>query len=223
MVRCPSRGRAWAWPGRRKSRSRVPMQFRVLPSIRRLQFIRPGRPCVYRRCYAAVSDQIITSVSFPSKVRDLEPVSPLDNLVLERLARQPATEQNLNGLIKQYHNYVGRVLPLSLPYESTPSAERSVKADNSEGIVTVVHCVMASTWHRITMSSGFLLNCPSPVPGETLVLTCAHTFEEASSITFVEAGTHGMARRFQGLWRRITLHRAYFLAVSLSLAHQEEK
>ncbi|TFK23130.1 hypothetical protein FA15DRAFT_594957 [Coprinopsis marcescibilis] len=135
---------------------------------------------------ATVSPSIIPNAEPPPPPKPVQPFAPqsktpyLDGQVLQALARQPQT--SLRDIIGHYLDETGNVLDVALPYESRPSNERKVMfGDNasSREVVTIAHCAQdEKKQHKITVSSGFALNFPSPAEGETLVVTCAHTLEE---------------------------------------------
>ncbi|KAE9410832.1 hypothetical protein BT96DRAFT_912272 [Gymnopus androsaceus JB14] len=81
-----------------------------------------------------------------------------------------------------YTSNSGHVLGVSLLYESRPSATRKVNREstsaNNTDVLLVAHCVQDGDEHKVTVASGFALEAPSQREGESLILTCAHTFEE---------------------------------------------
>lgn len=126
------------------------------------------------RSYATVSSSIIAQRPHPStSVPQL-----LDSYILQADYKTP-----LLDIIKQYIDTSGTVLDVSLPYESRPSESRRPRlatgADSCRNVVTVAHCVRLGPEHKITLSSGFALNVEGHKQGETLIVTCAHTLEEA--------------------------------------------
>jgi len=75
------------------------------------------------------------------------------------------------------------ILLTSRHNESRPSDQRRVKFNDDSDIGTVAmvaQCVRHGQNHNTTISLGFALNIPGT---ESLVLTCAHTLEEASIST----------------------------------------
>ena len=143
-----------------------------------------------QKTYATVSSSIFGQA--PGR-RSAEPtqefISPvLDSLVLE--AASNIHKSFLPDIIKQYIDTAGTVLDLSLPYESRPSESRRPSltnaTDSCEDVITVAHCARVGSEHKITLSSGFALNIEdkSNSKSETLILTCAHTLEEASTLKF---------------------------------------
>lgn len=132
--------------------------------------VAPGS--LYRRLDTAPRSQIIPP--------------PLDARILTALSVSTDTRTSLDNLVEQYHAHSGNILSYTLPYESRPSKQRQPNtAHNSEGneLVLVAYCAMDGDKYKITISSGFALECPSR-PDESLILTCAHTLEEASPVIY---------------------------------------
>lgn len=103
----------------------------------------------------------------------------IDTQILKALEVQPQT--SLSDIIGHYIDQTGNVLNVSLPYESRPPKDRRVTFEDgisSKEIVTVAHCVKDGERHKITLSSGFVVNAPAPRERETLIVTCGHTLEE---------------------------------------------
>jgi hypothetical protein len=117
-------------------------------------------------------------------ISDPDPRSVLDSHILSTLETSKSPT-DLSNIIHQYLERSGRVLDLSLPYESRPAAHRKVKFDGTDcsNVVMIAHCVRVGGEHKITVSSGFALDSPRQKEGESLVLTCAHTLEEARTWT----------------------------------------
>jgi len=140
---------------------------------------------VGQKTYATVSPSIIGQAPHPAKREEFsESVPPvLDSLILQ--AALNCHKTLLPDIIKQYIDTAGTVLDLSLPYESRPSDSRRPSADSCKNVITVAHCAQVGLEHKITLSSGFALNVEdrSNSKGETLILTCAHTLEEASLLS----------------------------------------
>jgi hypothetical protein len=128
------------------------------------------------RAYATVSPSIISNPTPPPQPRSSIP-SALDRQILHAVKAKTTT--SLSTLIQHYVDNTGNVLPHSLPYESRPSADRRVNTqdDRSSNIVLLAHCIQDGPDHIITVSSGFALSNALETD-ETLVVSCAHTFEE---------------------------------------------
>jgi len=111
-------------------------------------------------------------------------ITTLDTHLLSRL---PSTTP-LHTLIADYLNNAGCVLPTSLPYNRSWIAGFQISSNELSkkdwSLVLVAHCVsdMHSAAQKVTISSGFMVDAPSPIKGESLVVTCAHSLEEASRI-----------------------------------------
>jgi len=154
-------------------------------------FTRAAARVVAQKTYATVSPSIVGQTPHPAEpTREefSESVPPiLDRLVLQAASKCHKTL--LPDIIKQYIDTAGTVLDLSLPYESRPSDSRrpslTNSADSCKNVITVAHCAQVGSEHKITLSSGFALNIEdrSNSKGETLILTCAHTLEEASPLS----------------------------------------
>ena len=73
------------------------------------------------------------------------------------------------------------MLDFTLPYEPQPHADRRVDMDGENAdVFMVAHWARARADAKVTLSSAFSLEAPWPNADESLVLTCAHTLEEAS-------------------------------------------
>lgn len=131
------------------------------------------------RAYATVSSSIIAQTPHPSNENDPGPPM-LDCHILAALSRSPPTT-TLPDLIKQYVALSGTVLDVSLKYQTRPTAEsrRLNLSAASKEVVTVAHCATDGKNRKITFSSGFALDASASREGESLILTCAHTLEEA--------------------------------------------
>ncbi|KAF9480437.1 hypothetical protein BDN70DRAFT_805285 [Pholiota conissans] len=144
------------------------------------------------RCFATVSSSIIAQPPHPPPppspeeglVDDVPPL--LDARVLQAAARPHAT--TIGEIVKQYLTSAGTVLDAALPYEPSPAAERRPRigdpGESAREVVTVAHVARDGLEHKLTLASGFALNVrdkgvAGEGEGETLVLTCAHTLEEA--------------------------------------------
>jgi hypothetical protein len=113
------------------------------------------------------------------------PTADLDSHILAAL-RWPVQEgATLGDLSRQFNTNAGRILDVSLPYESTPPASRRLvfgktgSGEAHQGIVMVAHCMgpkgdLDPRRSKVKLSSGFVI-------GDGLIVTCAHTFEEVSS------------------------------------------
>jgi hypothetical protein len=89
-------------------------------------------------------------------------------------------EASLRDVVHQYVEQSGCVLTSSLPYESRPSGNRRPTFDNGDQVMMITHCVQDATGkHEVTVSSGFGLAAPGEPDKGPLILTCAHTLEEA--------------------------------------------
>jgi hypothetical protein len=143
------------------------------------------------RAYATVDSATIVArpprppVPIPL-TQEPDPRSTIDNHVLAALP-QPGTssrlQTSLSELITQYVDCSGHVLNFSLPYESSPAATRRTDFDarpEDSAVSMIVHCVRQGDLHKITLCSGFALEGPGQREGDSLILTCAHTLEEAS-------------------------------------------
>jgi len=144
-------------------------------------FSRAAPRVVGQKTYATVSPSIIGQAPQPTRDESIPPV--LDSLILQ--AALNCHKTLLPDIIKQYIDTAGTVLDLSLPYESRPSESRRPSADGCKNVITVAHCAQVGSEHKITLSSGFALNVEdrSNSKSETLILTCAHTLEEASLLS----------------------------------------
>ena len=108
----------------------------------------------------------------------------LDSHILAALLWSAQRGATLGHLSREFNANAGRVLNVSLPYESKPPLSRRLtfdKPDSSkgrQGVVMVAHCMsLNDDLNRqkaiVKISSGFVI-------GDGLVVTCAHTFEEVS-------------------------------------------
>lgn len=126
-----------------------------------------------RRAFATVSPSVLCNPEPPSPC-----LSALDGNLLSALD----TSRNhapLSSIIHQYITQSGNILGVPLPYESRPTeCRRPTLTQVHSGLVLVAHCVKDGSENKITLSSGFALEAPSPAKDETLILTCAHTLEE---------------------------------------------
>lgn len=143
------------------------------------------RPKIWQnfRKYAAVEDRIIIArpPEFPDHDGGL--ASPLDTRILAALSKK---QTPLPVLINQYLESSGNVLDTSLPYESRPRPHRRFDTDPNHannGILMIAHCASINeNEYRITISSGFALDAVAhPGDESNLVLTCAHTLDQARS------------------------------------------
>lgn len=108
----------------------------------------------------------------------------LDSHILAALRWSVQKGTTLDDLSHEFNANAGRVLNISLPYQSKPSLSRRLTFDKSDsskghqGIVMVAHCMsLNDDFNRqkaiVKLSSGFVI-------GDGLVVTCAHTFEQVS-------------------------------------------
>ncbi|KAJ7462619.1 hypothetical protein B0H11DRAFT_2159926 [Mycena galericulata] len=104
----------------------------------------------------------------------------LDEFLLAALpASTSGRRPTLRDLVHQYVEQSGYVLTSSLPYESRPARHRRPTLDDGNPVFMVAHCVQDRAGkHKVTVSSGFAL-AGGDASEEALVLTCAHTLEEA--------------------------------------------
>lgn len=131
----------------------------------------PGR----RKTFATVSPSIL---AYPEPPPPPPPSSVLDGQLLSALDVSK-THTSLANVVKQYVAYTGNILDVSLPYESRPTETRRPGLTHvNSSTVLIAHCVREGSENKITLSSGFALEAPSPSKDETLILTCAHTLEE---------------------------------------------
>lgn len=127
-----------------------------------------------RRTLATVSSSILREREVPL----LPPLSVLDDHLLSTLGTS-RSHASLASIIHQYKTQSGDILNISLPYESRPPEQRRPTLTQAHsGLVLVAHCIKDGSENKITLSTGFALEAPSPVRDETLILTCAHTLEE---------------------------------------------
>jgi hypothetical protein len=133
------------------------------------------------RRYATVSSATIAQQPRPpSNVPSL-----LDTRVLAALKVAEPSQTALPDIIKQYLESLGHILDVSLLYEPCPPDNRrpsfSDRPASNPDIVMIAHCVQVGQAHKTTVSSGFALEAPAQRDGESIILTCAHTLEEAGS------------------------------------------
>ena len=113
------------------------------------------------------------------------PTVDLDSHLLTALRWPVQKGATLDDLSRQFNTNAGRVLDVSLPYESTPPASRRLafgktgSGETHQGIVMVAHCMgpkddLDPQRSKVKLSSGFVI-------GDGLIVTCAHTFEEVRS------------------------------------------
>lgn len=137
------------------------------------------------RAYATVDSATI--VARPPRppvppAQEPDPRSAIDSHILAALPKPGQT--SLPELITQYVDRSGHVLDFSLPYEHFPVANRRTDFDarpEDSAVSVIAHCARDGGVHKITLCSGFALEGPGHREGESLILTCAHTLEEASS------------------------------------------
>ncbi|KAF9451770.1 hypothetical protein P691DRAFT_835546 [Macrolepiota fuliginosa MF-IS2] len=152
----------------RRSCAPLTSGFRDLPPLRNYHLCR-------WRTFATVSPSIL---SYP------EPSSPPPHLSLldgQLLSALDASKHHtpLTSIVKQYVMATGNILDVSLPYEPRPPESRRPNlTQTSSSTVLIAHCVRDGLKNKITLSSGFALEAPSPLQDETLIVTCAHTLEE---------------------------------------------
>lgn len=115
------------------------------------------------------------------------PTADLDSHLLAALRWSVQKGATLGDLSHEFNANTGRVLGMSLPYESTPPLSRRLTFDKTgsskshQGIVMVAHCMspkddFSPQKSKVKLSSGFVI-------GDGLIVTCAHAFEEVSSST----------------------------------------
>ncbi|KAJ3736979.1 hypothetical protein DFJ43DRAFT_1129118 [Lentinula guzmanii] len=140
------------------------------------------------RQYATVSQSPVDLGGPPvpeGAALDLTPSipSPLDRQILK--VASCSESPSLSELVHSYLSNSRHILNSSLLYESRPSALRKVNRGpstaNSPDVLLIAHCVQDGDEHKITVASGFALEAPSQREGESLILSCAHTLEEADS------------------------------------------
>jgi hypothetical protein len=157
----------------------------MISALRHRKFIQAFTCC---RSLATVDPTTIVAPPKPPKppVSELNPTpgTVLDSRILSNLEASNSLV-DLSSIVSQYLQHSGRVLDISLPYESRPAAHRKVKFDEDHGddVAVIAHCIRAGGEHKITISSGFALDSPGQKKGESLILTCAHTLEEARTRT----------------------------------------
>lgn len=112
------------------------------------------------------------------------PTADLDSHLIAALCWSSQNGATLSGLSHEFNTNSGRVLDVSLPYESTPPLSRRLTFDRADsgktdnGIVMVAHCMSPKDdfnpqKSKVKLSSGFAI-------GDGLIVTCAHAFEEVS-------------------------------------------
>ena len=113
------------------------------------------------------------------------PTADLDSHLLAALRWSVQNGATIGDLSHEFNANSGRILDMSLPYESTPPLSRRLTFDRAsstktdQGIVMVAHCISPKDdfdpqKSKVKLSSGFVI-------GDGLIVTCAHTFEEVSS------------------------------------------
>lgn len=142
--------------------------------------------------YATVSPSILNFGSPPPPVGPaINASSNIPSLLDRRIlaAAASAKSTTLSDLARSYMSNSGHVLDVSLLYESRPSAGRRVNREsssvNSPDVLLVAHCIQDGGEHKVTVSSGFALEAPAPREGESLIVSCAHTFEEVRDPFFL--------------------------------------
>jgi hypothetical protein len=142
-----------------------------------------------KRHYASVSPFIIILPSPPPPPKNSVSQNGSDKTIGESLfdtkcfaaLSDQMNQTPLTTLIHQYVQSAGTVLDgVYLPYESRPTKDERVNVENSKDVVLVAHCATDGFHHKVTLSSGFLLNAQQQKNEESLVLTCVHTLEEVS-------------------------------------------
>jgi hypothetical protein len=135
------------------------------------------------RSYATVDAATIVARPPRTPIPVVEPEFSIQEQILTALSQPgfPRNQPSLPQLLEQYANCSGHVLDYSLPYELCPTADRKVNFDatTEENVSMIAHYVREGDKHKFTLSSGFALEAPGHRPGESLMLTCAHTLEEA--------------------------------------------
>lgn len=130
------------------------------------------RPVVASRPYATVSSVLPK----PPSTAHIRSGLDIDDRLLAALPGGPS----LQSLVHQYIEQSGCVLASSLPYESRPTDRRRPTFSNGDQVAMIAHCVKDKTGkHEVTVSSGFALAAPGADSDGTLIVTCAHTLEEA--------------------------------------------
>jgi hypothetical protein len=145
--------------------------------------------------YATVSDRVVkfrlqdpssTTAPIPKSIHPTVHVSPAFDYELLSKLSQLSIQTSIKDLNEQYNQFSGHILDIPLPYESTPPNNRKLRfgpgleQQNKDGVLAVAHCIDSGNDHKVGLSSGFALNIPVSSTGEYAVVTCAHTFEEAS-------------------------------------------
>ncbi|EKM83399.1 hypothetical protein AGABI1DRAFT_123732 [Agaricus bisporus var. burnettii JB137-S8] len=126
------------------------------------------------RALATVSPSILHQREPPPP----PPLSVLDGHLLSTLDTS-RNHASLASIVHQYKMQSGDILNISLPYESRPPEQRRPSLTQAHsGLVLVAHCIKDGSENKISLSTGFALEAPSPVKDETLILTCTHTLEE---------------------------------------------
>ncbi|KAJ3998448.1 hypothetical protein F5050DRAFT_1544675, partial [Lentinula boryana] len=140
------------------------------------------------RQYATVSQSLVDLGRPPAPegaAIDFTPSIPssLDRRILK--VASCSESPSLSELVHSYLSNSRHILNSSLLYESSPSALRKVNRGpstaNSPDVLLIAHCIQDEDEHKITVASGFALEAPSQREGESLILSCAHTLEEADS------------------------------------------
>lgn len=138
--------------------------------------------------YATVSPSILNLGSPPPPVGAINASPHIPSLLDRRIlaAASSAKSPTLGDLARSYTSNSGHVLDVSLLYESRPSAGRRVNREsssvNSPDVLLVAHCVQDGDEHKVTVASGFALEAPAPREGESLIVSCTHTFEEVKDL-----------------------------------------
>ncbi|TFY74658.1 hypothetical protein EWM64_g9354 [Hericium alpestre] len=137
--------------------------------------------CRHTRAYATADISVI--VGEPPEPPNVP--STLDSRILDALARVPSSSRaSLPQLIQQYLDRSGNVLDAHLHYESRPSDTRRLSFESLQSggtdapVHLLAHVVQEGNRHKITLSSAFALNATGDTPGESLIISCAHTLEE---------------------------------------------
>lgn len=137
-----------------------------------------------KRPYATVDGATIVTKPPRPPIPAVEQESSMERQILAALSQADPTRSwpNLPELFEQYINHSGNVLDSSLPYEPSPAVDRKTNFDatvEESAVSMIAHCAHVGDKHRFTFSSGFGLEGSGHRQGESLVLTCAHTLEEA--------------------------------------------
>jgi hypothetical protein len=163
----------------RLSGANPPLMLLLLRQLRPLcrPYLRPIRCSTY----ATVSNALPKSAS-PTAPRSLEPY--ISSALSSTQHRGPA----LPLLLDQYSDRAGHVLPMSLPYEHTPTAERRFAWEHhlrsTPRLVAITHCAQdeRSGEHVVSLSSGFPI-ANLHAQNEIIIVTSADAFEEVSVVS----------------------------------------